>query len=182
MEIMSKCTKCFISWYKSCTTWSYSFRDRFLWSSPTWDNGFVINKKTMMQIRGTFLLKFYSLGWCNTLLCYWLDGQKFMYNHELDGDIDTLESLSKIISGRFSMDVAFGTYKISECLLSSISRNSSICFCNSCQKVSNTKFSEQPLSFCKSHNKSLLFDSRVKLTKFYPPLPFCGWNQRFHHQ
>ena len=41
--------------------------------------------------------------WCDALLWYWLDGQKFIYNHDLDGAADPSGSLSKIIWQRFSM-------------------------------------------------------------------------------
>ena len=104
--------------------------------------------------------------WCDAQLWYWLYGQKFIYNHELDGAADPSGSLSKIIWQRFSMYVATSRYRISECLLSSTAANSSIYFCSSCQKGSNAGFFGWPLSFLKSHNKSVSFDSRIKLTRY----------------
>ena len=44
----------------------------------------------------------------------------------MDGAADPSGSLSKTIWRRFSMDIATGRYRISECLLSSTAANSSI--------------------------------------------------------
>ena len=66
---------------------------------------------------------------------------------------------------RFSMDVATGRCRISECILSSTAANSAIYFSSSCQKGSNTGFFGRPLSFLKSQYKSVSFDSRIKLTR-----------------
>ena len=106
------------------------------------------------------------LLWLDALLWYWLDGQKFLSNHELDGAMDPSESLSIITRQIFSMHVLTGRYKISECLplSSSTAGNSSKYFYTSCQKRLYAGFCGRLLSFCKSHNKSVSFDSiRIQL-------------------
>ena len=62
------------------------------------------------------------------------------------------------------MNVATGRFEILECFLSSTAANSLKNFCNSCQKGSNAGLFGRSLSFRKSHNKSVSFDSRINLT------------------
>ena len=113
-----------------------------------------------------FILNFklIYLVWCNALLLTgWLEIH--VQNHELYGVTDPSGNLSKFIWWIFSMNAATGRYKISKCPLLSIAANVSIYFCNSCQKGSDAGFCEWPLGFWKFHNKPVLFDSRIRLTR-----------------